>query len=123
VQLGPVLPPPPGSQNRPPGGQSPSAGAQTPVPFVGVNQPYGDGNTVFVVHGQGWPVGARITVTLLGKGASPIQPTVDRAGTFSYAINQDHEFFRGGLPVGTYTVRVTDAHGDAAEASFLVQRE
>ena len=37
-------------------------------------------------------------------------------------INQDHEFFTGGLPPGIYTVRVTDQAGASAEARFQVNR-
>jgi hypothetical protein len=46
---------------------------------------------------------------------------VDDAGTFNYAINQDHEFFRGGLPAGTYQVLVTAPGGARARASFTVR--
>jgi len=120
VQLGPVLPPPP--QN----GQNPALSNLRPgVPFVGLNQPTGDSNTVFVVHGQNWPVGKLLTVTLVGAGSarsSPIHPIADSVGTFNYAINQDHEFFPGGLPVGIYTVRITGVKGASAAATFSVQR-
>lgn len=124
TSLGPVLPRP--GQLGPPGAPG---GPQTGVPFVGLNQPYGDSNTTFVLHGQNWPPGALLTITLLrGNSASlrrlksPIQPLSDGAGTFNYAINQDHEFFSGGLPVGIYTVRVAAPGGAHAEAKFDVQR-
>ena len=50
-----------------------------------------------------------------------MHPIVDDAGTFNYAINQDHEFFRGGLPAGTYQVLVTAPGGARAKASFTVR--
>jgi len=126
AQLGPVIAGPP--QGQPGGGQSPPPGApfgtladaKPGVPAIGVSQPTGDGNTVFVIRGQSWPVGKPVTVTLVGLRVSPIHPVADRGGTFNYAINQDHEFFPGPLPAGTYTVRVTDAAGASAEARFQV---
>ena len=117
--LGPIIQPPPGGLGGPPPAV---ANAQPGVPNVAVSQPYGDSNTVFIVRGANWPVGKPVTVTLVGVGASPDHPIADDAGTFNYAINQDHEFFPGGLPVGTYTVRITAAGGHSAEARFLVQR-
>jgi hypothetical protein len=112
-------PPPPG----PVTGGPPPPGLPAGAPRASVNQPMGDSSTVFVVHGQNWPVGLPVTVTLVGVGVSPIHPIADGAGTFNYAINQDHEFFRGDLPLGSYTVRVTGPHGATAETTFLVQRK
>jgi Protein kinase domain len=120
AQLGPAIPPPPGG--APGQGPPPSTTAQGGKPAVALNQDYGDTNTIFVVHGANWPVRKSITITLVGVGTSPIHPLADSAGTFNYAINQDHEFFRGGLPVGTYTVLITGAGGIRAEARFVVQR-
>ena len=59
-----------------------------------------------MVHGQNWPADRPVTIALVGIGTSPIQPLADDAGIFNYVINQDHEFFAGGLPPGIYTVRV-----------------
>jgi hypothetical protein len=120
VQLGPTIPPPPGGGPGP--GQGPPPSADSGQPGVALNQAYGDSNTIFVVHGADWPVGKPITIALVGVGTSPIHPITDSTGTFNYAINQDHEFFRGGLPTGTYTVLVTGAGGIKAEARFRVQR-
>jgi serine/threonine protein kinase len=89
-------------------------------PQIAFYQTFGDSHTVFVLHGVGWVPGEPVTVALAGVGASPEHPIVDRAGTFSYAINQAHEFFRGALPPGTYHVVVT-AGGARAVASFSVQ--
>jgi len=91
-------------------------------PQMALYQSLGDGNTVFVLHGEGWAPGQPVTVTLAGRGASPDQPVVDLAGTFNYAINQGHEFFPGPLPPGTYHVVVTAAGGARAVASFVVRR-
>ncbi len=117
AQLGPTIPPPPGGGP----GQGPPPAVRGGKPGVALNQVYGDSNTIFVIHGANWPVGRPVTVTLVGVRASPIHPIADGAGTFNYAINQDHEFFRGGLPTGTYTVLVTGAGGIKAEARFEVQ--
>jgi hypothetical protein len=133
--LGPVIAPPPGEGPPPSGGNgAPDGGGSPPpnagctsladgpqgVPAIGVSQPTGDAGTIFIVRGQWWPPGSRLTVTLVGHRASAIRPVVDGDGTFNYAINQDHEFFAGPLRAGTYTVRVTDAAGTSAQARFRV---
>ena len=56
----------------------------------------------------------------MGVGVSPIHPLADNRGNFTYVINQDHEFFPGGLRPGVYTVRVTDQAGASSEATFSV---
>jgi Protein kinase domain len=86
---------------------------------ITLNQGRGDGYTVFVVHGNSWPPGQRITVRLAGR-VSRDGPVVDLAGTFSYAINQAHEFFGGKIPPGSYTVVLTASGGEASEVSFHV---
>jgi len=87
-----------------------------------VNQDRGDGDTAFVLHGEGWEPGERVAVGLRGhRLRSPaFMPTVDRVGTFNYAVNQQREFFAGPLPPGTYTAVVTSAGGAKAEVSFEV---
>ena len=113
------LPPPPTNTILVPASQASLSARSAGRPQIALYQTFGDSNTVFVVHGEGWKPGEKITVALSGH-ASPVHPIVDDAGTFNYAINQDHEFFRGGLPAGTYRVLVT-AHGGArAKASFTV---
>jgi serine/threonine protein kinase len=103
--------PPPGPPPEPPSGAS----------KIAVNQSFGDGNTVFVVRGTGWTPGRRIKVTLTGRPVSPAMPIVDLAGTFNYAVNQNHEFFPGALPPGTYHIVVTSYGGSGrAEATFNV---
>jgi Protein kinase domain len=118
----PPPPPPPPSANIvvvPPAEASAHRGGR---PQIALYQRFGDGYTVFVLRGVGWVPGQRVTVALAGLRASPEHPVVDSAGTFSYAINQDHEFFRGPLPTGTYHVVVTVPDGARAVASFTVQR-
>ena len=112
--LGPLLPPPP-----PPPQAAAAPGGR---PQIGVNQIQGDSQTVFIVHGQGYPPRRPVTVTLAGVHAPPAHPVADGAGTFNYAINQAHEFFAGGLPVGTYEVVVTGPGGSRAVARFTVLR-
>jgi len=78
------------------------------------------GKRTVLVPGAGeaeCPVYDRAT---LGVGASPIHPLADDRGNFNYVINQDHEFFPGGLRPGIYTVRVTDPAGASSEARFSV---
>jgi hypothetical protein len=55
-------------------------------------------------------------------GTSWMHPIADGMGTFNYTINQDHEFFPGLLPVGTFTVRVTGPNGATSQASFEVHK-
>ncbi|MGA8460548.1 MAG: hypothetical protein WB800_34485, partial [Streptosporangiaceae bacterium] len=113
-------PPPPTSTILVPASQAALSARQAGRPQIAPYQRFGDSNTVFVIHGEGWKPGEKITVALSGH-ASPVHPIVDDAGTFNYAINQDHEFFRGGLPAGTYQVLVTAPGGARAKASFTVR--
>jgi hypothetical protein len=85
-----------------------------------MGQRYGDGFTAFVVHGSGFVPLTTVGVGLIGHGTAPFRPTVDQKGTFNYAIDQDHVFFTGPIPVGTYRVLVTGARGRHAAASFEV---
>jgi serine/threonine protein kinase len=124
--LGPVLPPPPG-QGPPPGapvaapGENPTIINPRPgVAFIALSQPVGDRDTGFVIHGGNWPPGTAVTVMLVGVRASPDRPIADGVGSFNYTINQGHEFFPGGLPPATYTVRVSGADGVTATARFRV---
>jgi hypothetical protein len=85
-----------------------------------MNQPTGDGYTVFVVHGQRYPPFSQVAIALVGVDRPAVQVPVDGAGTFNYAINQNHEFFRGPLPPGHYIVLVTAPGVRAYRARFLV---
>jgi serine/threonine protein kinase len=93
-------------------------------PELCVNQASGDNYTVFVVHGSGFPPLALVTVRLIHGRISLTSrdhPPVDGGGTFSYAINQGHDFFSSGvLPVGTYTAVATTPDGSSARALFEV---
>jgi hypothetical protein len=114
------LPPPPPPQAL---GPSTALAALPPGrPGIVMSQPAGDSRTSFVVFGQGWAPGSTLTVTLAGVHASPVHPVADSAGNFNYAINQDHEFFSGGLPQRIYHVIVTAPGGARAVASFTVNR-
>jgi hypothetical protein len=89
---------------------------------VCVSQPYGDGNTVFVIHGSGFVPGTPVTVSLSGQGTAPYRPRADMQGTFSYAIDQGGYFFHGQpIPPGTYTAMATGTNGHHASAWFTVQ--
>ncbi|HXZ76360.1 MAG TPA: serine/threonine-protein kinase, partial [Streptosporangiaceae bacterium] len=106
----------------PPPGPPPSSFPAAPSgsPEIRMLQPMGDPDTVFLIHGTGWVPLSRITVTLAGHGASPVRPVVDLEGTFNYAVNQQHEFFRQRIPPGVYHVVVTGPGGRRARARFLV---
>ena len=111
-----------GTPNRAPTG--PPLTCVTPGPSdtvkLCVSQPFGDGDTVYVIHGSGFAPGTRITVRLSGVGVSPDHPVADAQGTFNYAIDQGHLFFRGPITPGAYTVVVTATDGQTASTSFLV---
>jgi hypothetical protein len=106
----------------PPPGPPPSSFPAAPSgsPEIRLLQPMGDPDTVFLIHGTGWVPRSRVTVALAGYGASPVRPVVDLKGTFNYAVNQQHEFFRQRIPPGVYQVVVTGLGGRRARARFLV---
>jgi hypothetical protein len=106
--------PPPAA---PPPCTTPAAGS---APQLCVSQPYGDTETVYVIHGSGFVPGTPVTVRLAGVGVSPDHPVADRLGSFNYAIDQGHYFFSGPIPPGTYSAVVTAPGGRSARASFRV---
>jgi Protein kinase domain len=108
--LGPTAPPPP-----PCASQQPAT-----VPQVCVSQAYGDDLTVYIVHGSGYAPDRPVMVSLAGVGAAPVSAVTDRQGTFSYAIDQGHHFFRGRIPLGTYTAVVTAPGEPSASVRFQV---
>jgi len=102
----------------PPGGLGDKPGGP---PQIVLNQPYGDGDTVFVVHGTGFRPGDHVKVWLAGRPVSPARPVADQRGTFNYAVNQNHEFYPGRLPPGDYKVLVQAVGGGTkASATFQV---
>jgi hypothetical protein len=107
-----VAAPPPSCTTRPPGS----------APEICVSQPYGDGDTVYVIHGTGFRPLLPVTVELAGVGVSPDHPVADLQGTFNYAIDQGHRFFHSGpIPPGTYrVVAMSSSGGLSASASFRV---
>ncbi len=113
---------PPGTFFPPPGGPPPSGVSSrlTGTPSIALNQRTGDGDTNFVLRGLGWIPGRRMTVAIVGQGASPDRPTVDLKGTFNYAINQNHEFFPQRIPPGLHEVVVTEFRGPRKRISFQV---
>jgi len=94
--------------------------ATSSAPQLCVSQPYGDTATVYVIHGTGFAPGTPVTVRLAGVGVSPDHPVADQHGTFNYAIDQGHNFFRGAIPPGTYSAVVTAPGGRSASATFRV---
>jgi hypothetical protein len=89
-------------------------------PEICVSQPFGDGDTVYVIHGAGFRPFAPVTVELAGVGVSPDHPVTDLQGTFNYAVDQGHRFFHGPIPPGTYRVTAMASGGPSASASFRV---
>ena len=118
-----VLPPPPpgGIGAQPPPGSAVSA-AKGGKPEISMSQATGDSRTGFVVFGGGWAPGSTVTIRLAGVPAPPEHTVTDSVGNFSYAINQDHEFFPGGLPVRAYRIVITAPGGASASATFTVGR-
>jgi serine/threonine protein kinase len=113
----------PSSRPTPPG-PPPSSFPPLPPgpPAVESLQPFGDPDTTFVIHGANWGPGTILTIALSGAGDSPIHPVADGAGSFNYAINQDHEFRPGMLAPGSYQVTVTDRAGQRATVKFTVDK-
>jgi Protein kinase domain len=117
-----VPPPPPGGfAPQPPPGSAVST-VQGGKPEISMSQATGDSRTGFVVFGGGWAPGSTVTIRLAGVPAPPEHAVTDRVGNFSYSINQDHEFFPGGLPVRAYRMVVTAPRGASASATFTVGR-
>jgi len=108
----------------PVGGPPPSCMQHSPdtTPEICVSQPYGDGDTVYIIHGTGFKPFETVTVELAGVGISPDHPVADLQGTFNYAIDQGHRFFHGKIPSGTYRVVAAESGGQSASASFRVNQ-
>jgi serine/threonine protein kinase len=106
--LGPVIPPPTGCNPN-----------QTSAPQLCVSEPWGGGNTVYIVHGVGFGAGTAVTVSMAGVGVSPDRPVTDQNGMFNYAVDQGHHFFHGDIPVGTYHVTASGG-GRSVSVSFRV---
>ena len=104
--LGPAQPPPCLGQGNGPG--------------ICVSQPYGDGSTVFVVHGAGFGADVSVSVSVAGVKAAPARPVTDSGGNFNYALNQDRHFFSGPIPVGAYQVTATAPDDPRLTATFRV---
>ena len=94
--------------------------APSTTPVICVSQPYGDGYTVYIIHGTGFVPHPSVTVALDGVGVSPDRPVTDMQGTFNYAIDQAHVFFHGPIPPGVYHVTATASSGRTATVSFTV---
>jgi serine/threonine protein kinase len=108
--LGPVLPPPTTCNPQ----------AAIGAPQLCIAQPYGDDDTVFVIHGSGFAPGTPVTITLAGVDVSPARVVADDAGTINYAIDQGNYFFRGPIPLGTYRAVVTAPGERSVSATFRV---
>ena len=108
--LGPVIPPP---------STCPRPGT-TGAPELCVSQPWGDGNTVYIIHGTDFGPDALVTLTFSGVPGLPVQVRADGTGMFSYAFDQGHHFFTGLIPTGTYKAVVTAPGDGNATASFRV---
>jgi hypothetical protein len=97
------------------------------TPTLCLSQPYGDGDTGYVIHGTGFQKFTKVTVLLVGVGVapyqpvtSPDQPTTDMQGAFNYIVDQGHRFFAGPIPPGIYKVEASESGGHSASASFQV---
>jgi serine/threonine protein kinase len=105
--------------------QCPSALPNT-TPELCLAQPFGDRETVFIIHGSGYAPFTQVKIALsapgitLRPGEPADQPETDKQGTFNYAINQGHYFYPGPLPSGAYTVQVTATGEREVTTSFIV---
>ena len=115
VTAGPPSGPRPGDEPPPPPG-----GTAATRPRVGVNQPFGDPQTTFVLYGRGWRPGTTVAISLDGRPVAAKGLATDKKGAFNYTLNQGQQMFPIGLPVGRHTVTATGAGGQRAEASFSV---
>jgi serine/threonine protein kinase len=114
--LGPVASPPPCTPHQP-----------GTTPELCLSQPFGDGDTVYVIHGTGFVPFTTVTVQLIGVGGSPDHtitspdhPVTDIQGTFNYAVDQGQRFFSGPIPPGVYKVTATAPGGHRSSATFRV---
>jgi hypothetical protein len=89
-------------------------------PKLVLSQPFGDGHTVFVVHGSGFLPLTPVRIEIVGAGFSPDRPVADQKGTFNYGIDQGHEFYRGLIPAGFHKVVALGAGGRRASITFQV---
>jgi serine/threonine protein kinase len=111
-----LAPPPPGADPPP----SP-AGGTSDTPKLTMGQPQGDSYTGFQIHGSGFVPSTHVSVALVGFGTAKFEPQVDPKGTFNFTIDQDHDFFRKGIPIGMYHVLAKDSNGvQSARAEFNV---
>jgi serine/threonine protein kinase len=109
--VGPVLTPPAACA-----AQQQAGGA----PALCISQPWGDGDTVYVLHGTGFSPGQPVTISLAGVAVSPVRPVADQDGMFNYAVDQGHYFFHGPLPTGRYRVVASAPGRPSVSASFQV---
>jgi hypothetical protein len=114
--LGPVASPPPCTPHQP-----------NTTPELCLSQPFGDGDTVYIIHGTGFVPFTTVTVQLIGVGGSPDHPVTspdhpvtDIQGTFNYAIDQGRRFFSGPIPPGVYKLTAIAPGGHSSSASFRV---
>jgi hypothetical protein len=114
------------SHPSPPTGKAPCTTAlNSAAPYICVNQPWGDGHTVYVIHGNGYVPFSPISIRLVGPGISRVSadgPQADQAGTFNYGIDQGHYFFPGQIPPGKYHVIVNAPGRSQLTISFLVYK-
>jgi serine/threonine protein kinase len=102
-----------------------TAPVATSAAGVCISQPYGDGDTVYVVHGDGYSPFTPVTIKLEGPDVSRVsrdRPLTDKQGSFNYAIDQGHYFFpgRSQIPPGKYLVVVSASGQGNITATFTV---
>jgi hypothetical protein len=75
---------------------------------------------VFVIHGSGFVPLTPVRIEIAGRGFAPDGPVADQKGTFNYAIDQGHVFYRGLIPPGFHKVVALGARGRRASVTFQV---
>jgi hypothetical protein len=67
-----------------------------------------------VLYGYRWPPNRLVTLVLSGYNAPPEPVQVGLHGQFTFEIGQNHGFFHGPPPVGTYALVVSGLCGRPA---------
>ena len=97
-----------------PGGPGSGRPPRGPIALLQLLPTTGGRGTVFVLYGYRWPPNRLVTLVLSGYNAPPEPVQVGLHGQFTFEIGQNHGFFHGPPPVGTYALVVSGLCGRPA---------